>query len=81
MEYYFLPGMQLKTSAIGVIRYKIILHISHTGMSCYNYDFVVKFDFKKSLYMLRNGVHKLQPVLFGMTQFLLSVFNDSSARL
>lgn len=64
MECNFLPGMQLKTIAIGAIKYEIILHISHTGVSCYNYNFFVKCDFKKSLYILRNRAHKLKPVVF-----------------
>lgn len=64
MEYYFMPGVQLKTSAIGAMRYEIILHNSHMGVSYCNYDFVVKCDLEKSLYMLRNRIYKLQPVLF-----------------
>lgn len=58
-------------------------HISHTGVSCYNYNFFIKCDFKKSLYLLRNRVHKLQLVVFGdkMTQFLLSIFNEFSMSL
>lgn len=54
----------VKTSAIGAMRYEIILHNSHAGASYYNYGFVVKCDLEKSLYMLRNRVHKLQPGFF-----------------
>lgn len=41
MAYYFMPGMLLKTSATGAMRYEIILHNSLTEVSYCDNDFVL----------------------------------------